>query len=38
VFLGQRSEGDLRFTRVWARSAETGAWQVAVAHSTLIPS
>lgn len=34
-YAGAATEGDLRFTRVWARSAE-GTWQVIAGHSGVV--
>ncbi len=34
-YAGTATEGDLRFTRVWARSAD-GAWQVIAGHSGVV--
>lgn len=35
TYAGNPANGDLRFTRVWARSP-TGKWQIVAAHSGLI--
>ena len=34
-FAGTRSEDNLRYTRIWARSA-TGKWQVVAGHSSVV--
>lgn len=36
IYAGQPANGDFRFTRVWALTADRTAWRVVAAHCTLV--
>ncbi|WP_283148023.1 nuclear transport factor 2 family protein [Silvimonas soli] len=36
IYAGQPANGDFRFTRVWALTADRTAWRVVAAHSGLV--